>query len=136
MGARRAMGARLAIDAPAQDMPPPPGDSRRRRQRRRGVPPLVTVSTHFNATGWPTRRSVEASMKHDPITNMCVLDHCRCDQLARYSWPCRRARRSLLVEARRRHSAWRESGNSVAAAMKHQLQLHCQLVELNFLVIR
>ena len=31
-----------------------------------------SVSTHFNATCRPTRPSVEASMKPDPIANMCV----------------------------------------------------------------
>ena len=43
----------------------------------------------------------------DPNMNICVMDQGRCDQLALYSWPRRRARRALPVKAYRRHPAWR-----------------------------
>ena len=39
--------------------------------------------------------------------DMIELDYSRCDQLARHSWFCRRARRALPGKACRRHPAWR-----------------------------
>ena len=113
-------GARRAIHAPGKGVPPPPGDSRHRRQRCRGVPPPAhSLSACFQATGLPTSPSVTASSQHlllghcqlveynllvltsaaDPIKNICLLDHRRCDQLARHSWRRRRARHALPGKA-------------------------------------
>ena len=50
----------------------------------------------------------------DPIINICMLDHSRCDQLARYSWPRRRARRALPGKACRHHPA-RRAGRGVTS---------------------
>ena len=127
-------GARRAIHAPGQGVLPPPGDSRRRRQcrRRRTVCPLV-----FKQLVGRQSPHVAASMKHhlrlhcqlvesnllaltsvpDPIINVCVLDHIRCDQLARNSWPRRRAMGALPAKACFRHKPWR-AGRGVASAGK------------------
>ena len=81
------------------------------------------MSSRFQAKGRQTSPSFAASMKHhlqlhcqldecnllvrtsaaDPIKNTCVLDHSRCDQLAWYSWPRRRARLALPGKACRHH---------------------------------
>ena len=59
------LGARRAINTPAQGVPPPQGDLRRRRHHCRSVPPLAhSLSSHFHAAGRPTSPSVAASMKH------------------------------------------------------------------------
>ena len=92
-------GSRRSVHAPGQGAPPPPGDSRRHRHRYRGVPPLAhSLPAHFHAAARPTSAT-------DPIMNMSALDHSRCDQLAWYLWPRRRARRALPGKAGRRHPA-------------------------------